>query len=78
VSVYVLHNYISCVAVVSVVLLVSDQIMDYNVSDPDPVRFGPFWSDPDPDVRILALINYRMSTTLVFVKALNSLGISVA
>jgi hypothetical protein len=33
----------------------------FSVEDPDPVGFGPLWSDPDPDVwgriRILTLIN---------------------
>jgi hypothetical protein len=40
---------------------------------------GPFWSDPDPDVwdriRILALINDPISTFLVCVKAINTLGL---
>jgi hypothetical protein len=49
--------------------------------DLDPVEYGPFWSevDPDPDIweriRILALINDPSSTFLVCAKVEN---ISVA
>jgi hypothetical protein len=52
--------------------------------DPDPVGSGPFWSDPDLDVwdrnriRILALINDPISTFLLSVKAIHTLGIPVA
>jgi hypothetical protein len=59
-----------------------------SVADPDPVGSGPFWSDPDPDsdpdvwdrfrIRILALINDPISTFLVCVKAINTLGLPVA
>jgi hypothetical protein len=56
-----------------------------SVPDPDPVGSGPFWSDPDPDVwdqfrirtRILTLINDPISTILVCVKAINTLGLPV-
>jgi hypothetical protein len=52
-----------------------------SVAVPDPVGFGPFWSDPDPDVRdrvrIMALINDPISTFLVSVKAINTLGLNV-
>jgi hypothetical protein len=41
--------------------------------DLDPVGFRTFWSDPDP-----GLNNDSMSTLMVCVKAINTLGISVA
>jgi hypothetical protein len=53
-----------------------------SVADPDLVGSRPFWSDPDPDdwdwiwIRILALIKDPISTFLVCVKAINTLGIS--
>jgi hypothetical protein len=55
-----------------------------SVADPDPVGSGPFWSDPDPDrdvwnrIRIRALINDPISTFLVCVKAISTLGLTVA
>jgi hypothetical protein len=57
-----------------------------SVADPDPesdpVGSGPFWSDPDVwdriRIRILALINSPVSTFLVCVKAINTLGLHVA
>jgi hypothetical protein len=44
-------------------------------SVPDPVGFGPFWSDPDVWDRIRALRN--ILTFLVCVQAINTSGISV-
>jgi hypothetical protein len=52
--------------------------LNFATSVPDPVGSGSFWLDPDPDVwdriliRILALINYPISTFLVFVKAIKT------
>jgi hypothetical protein len=50
-----------------------------SVADPDPVGSGPFWSDPDlfGRIRILTLINDPISTILVCVKVINTLGLPV-
>jgi hypothetical protein len=47
-----------------------NDMVSNSVADPDPVGFGPFWSDPDPDV--WDLINYYISTFLVCIKAINT------
>jgi hypothetical protein len=52
----------------------SKTVANTSVAEPDPVGSGPFWSDPDQDVRIRirAFINDSVSTFLVCIKTINT------
>jgi hypothetical protein len=55
-------------------------VVPNSVADLNPVRSGPFWSDPElwDWIRTLVLINALKSTFFVCVKAIKTLQISVA
>jgi hypothetical protein len=83
------NNFVGCSydALLSHYVEKCSKYVDLKAVFRDPVGSEPFWSDLDPNpdiwdriqfqIRILALIYDPISTFLVYVKAINTFGISV-